>query len=82
MNVLSDFTLRVKKSAENKELHAPNVDDLLRLLDEKDNLLAQYQAQLTKVSPKDLPPKKTKTSKKNSSSSNSEKKKITSQIEK
>jgi hypothetical protein len=82
MNVLSDFTLRVQKAAENTDKNTPNIDDLLRLLDEKDNLLAQYQAQLTKVTPKNLPPKKTKTSKKNSSSSNNEKKKITSEVEK
>jgi len=83
MNVLSDFTLRVHRAAENKAKNTPNVDDLLRLLDEKDNLLAQYQAQLTKeITPKNLPPKKTKTSKKSSSSSSNEKKKITSDMEK
>jgi len=49
MNVLSDFTLRVKKSVQEvKEI--PNVNDLLRLLEEKDKLLSQYQAQLNKKS--------------------------------
>jgi alpha-amylase len=81
MNVLSDFTLRVQKAVENNEKNVPNVNDLLRLLDEKDHLLAQYQSQLTKVNSKNLPPKKSKASKKGSSPNN-EKKKIISQIEK
>jgi predicted unusual protein kinase regulating ubiquinone biosynthesis (AarF/ABC1/UbiB family) len=81
MNVISDFSLRVKKAAENTEKQTPNVDDLLRLLDEKDNLLAQYQAQLTKIGNKEPSPKKAKSgSKKPSSDSRNEKKKVTSQV--
>jgi alpha-amylase len=80
MNVISDFSLRVKKAADNSEKQAPNVDDLLRLLDEKDNLIAQYQAQLTKAEDKTPPQKKSKSGSKKASIAKDEKKKIISQV--
>ena len=49
MNVLSDFSLRVKKNSEESDKENHNVDDLLRLLDEKDALINQYQSQLNKI---------------------------------
>ncbi|MDP4210068.1 MAG: glycoside hydrolase family 57 protein [Bacteroidota bacterium] len=51
MNVLNDFSMRVKKATiSNGEDSVPIVEDLLRLLDEKDSLLAQYQTQVSKES--------------------------------
>jgi alpha-amylase len=49
MNVLSDFSLRVKNAVATPLKNTPNVDELIRLLDEKDKLLSQYQAQLNKM---------------------------------
>jgi alpha-amylase len=88
MNVLSDFSIRVKKSLNNNG-NTPNVDDLLRLLDEKENLLAQYQAQLTKVSALETEQKSSRSKAKTELSSpekkvvppsKTEKKKVTNQI--
>jgi alpha-amylase len=82
MNILSDFSLRVKKVGESSAKSTPNVDDLLRLLHEKDNLLAQYQAQLNKITPAIATPKTTrpKSTKKTTSDSKGEKKKIITEI--
>lgn len=53
MNVINDFALRLKRASENPVKTVPNVDELLRLLDEKDNMIAQYQAQIEKVTPRE-----------------------------
>ncbi len=77
MNVLSDFSLRAKKASEQNNNVTPNVAELLRLLDEKDNLLTQYQAQLTKIRISSASPKKSKSGpKKIISTPKSEKKKV------
>ena len=47
MNVLSDFTIRVKKASE-YDSYSKKVDDLLKLIDEKDQIISQYQSELTK----------------------------------
>jgi len=51
MNVLNDFSLRLKKFLEDHRSPLHDVNDLLRLIDEKDNMIAQYQAQINKASP-------------------------------
>ena len=84
MNVLSDFTIRLKKATEESSKSGLDVNELLRLLDEKEALLSQYQAQLNKASSKDITSKsqtKTKaTSKKSSTTKKSEKKKTVAQM--
>jgi alpha-amylase len=95
MNVLSDFSLRVKKATENLYEQKPNVDDLLRLLEEKELLITQYQSQLTSTPIPEsaskankqkakTEPASTKTSKKDSkkdaTATKAEKKNATSQI--
>lgn len=58
MNVLSDFAMRIKqKTADNNttDIHTQN---LLKLLDEKDQIIAQYEIQLSKLNNK---PAETKT---------------------
>lgn len=47
MNVLSDFTLRVKDAVSLKKFD--DIDELRRLLDEKDKLIAKYQGELSKA---------------------------------
>jgi hypothetical protein len=77
MNVLSDFSIRAKKASEQNNNGTPNVDELLRLLDEKDNLLAQYQDQLTKIRISGASPKKSKSGpKKTVPTPKNEKKKV------
>jgi alpha-amylase len=83
MNVLSDFSLRLKKSVSESSKSNVNVDDLLRLLDEKEALLSQYQAQLNKVSTPVATPKaqtKRKSTTKTTSTKKSEKKKAVTQV--
>lgn len=84
MNVLSDFSLRVKNALEKPVKEEPKIEDLLRLLDEKEALLSQYQAQIDKALPKIEVAKaqaKTKsTSKKADTASKAQKKKEISQI--
>ena len=57
MNILSDFSLRVRKSIK-EEGDKLEINDLLRLIEEKDTLLAQYQEQLSKLIGKSPKPKK------------------------
>jgi alpha-amylase len=84
MNVLSDFSIRVKKAVEGSNKADLNVDELLRLLDEKDALLNQYQTQMNKTvdpktSSKSAGPK-VKTSSKKTNPSKTEKKKAATEI--
>jgi alpha-amylase len=79
MNVLNDFAIRTIEAAKNSAKVTPSVEDLLQLLDEKDNLIAQYQVQLTKANTTGIPIKKS-TQKKPVSISKSEKKKVFSQL--
>lgn len=71
MNVLSDFTLRVKNGLDHKTSNV-NIEDLKRLLAEKEKEIIKYQAQLSKSSPQkgETPTakakKKSETKKKNS----------------
>jgi alpha-amylase len=59
MNVLTDFTIRVKQSSGvNGEKN--NAEHLIKLLDEKDQIIAQYESQLTKLQHKKSSASKTK----------------------
>lgn len=85
MNVLSDFSLRVKKAVEGSNKTDVNVDELMRLLDEKDSLINQYQAQLNKSAehkpnPKGVNSKGKAPSKKTISSEKPQKKKAATEI--
>jgi len=84
MNVLSDFSLRLKKATDESSKQTLKVDELLRLLDEKEALLSQYQAQMNKVSPIDATSKaqsKAKSpSKKSPTPKNPQKKKAVTQV--
>jgi alpha-amylase len=65
MNVLSDFSLRIKKSLNGNNI--TDVNNLVKLLDEKDQLIAQYETQLLKTKTQKKPAKsvkKTKTAEK------------------
>ena len=79
MNVLSDFTLRLKNATSEPSKSDVNVNELLRLLDEKEALLSQYQAQLEKTTPAKQAKAKTP-SKKTSTTKKSEKKKAVTEI--
>lgn len=59
MNILSDFALRIKKAtaAENFD---HKIDDLLRLINEKDQLISQYQTEIIKMQSTAQIPNKTK----------------------
>lgn len=48
MNVLSDFAIRLKKASE-FENSMPKVEELLMIINEKDQLIAKYQNELTKI---------------------------------
>jgi alpha-amylase len=64
MNVLSDFTLRVQKTLKlSQPSKGHDVDELLRIIEEKDTLLAHYQSELNKVGSK-IPKSKSEKSKK------------------
>lgn len=65
MNILTDFTLRVQDSVNlNKNI---DIENLKRLLEEKDQIIAQYQNELHKtVEKKNKPGSKPKSEKKNS----------------
>lgn len=61
MNVLADFTIRVKQGSELNGKNN-NAEHLIKLLDEKDQIIAQYESQLTKLQRKKSSASKTKKS--------------------
>ena len=78
MNVLSDFKLRLKKHIGENNKH-PEVHELLKLLNEKEKIINQYQSELHKVQTKIAAtkgPKKEKTESK-TPKSGIQKKKVT-----
>jgi alpha-amylase len=81
MNVLSDFTIRVKKDSEEKK-NSGKIDELIGLLAEKDNIIIKYQTELSKTSPaneRDISgktKKKTDTLKKNPEKKSEKKKEL------
>ena len=74
MNVLSDFTIRVKKDFKDN-ITEQKVDELIRLLAEKDKEIVKYQNELSKTAQEIEKPLSTKNKKKiDSEQKNSEKK--------
>ncbi|HEX2936355.1 MAG TPA: glycoside hydrolase family 57 protein [Bacteroidales bacterium] len=59
MNVLSDFALRVKQKTAVNNTTDDQTQNLMKLLDEKDQIIAQYEVQLSKLQK----PAETKTAK-------------------
>jgi len=66
MNVLSDFTIRLKKDF-NENNSVQKIDELIRLLAEKDKEIIKYQTELSKITPEKVNTSSTKTKKKTDS---------------